>query len=350
MKNTSRKSYVNPGRAFLLLFFALTLTSSVSSQVDKWGAWENGITESWWLSSRTFTNEEAASAIDRWKRIGAAKQDESGTNWAGDYFSGGETHGTYIRWSPTEGFVIAHVDKCQALVMGVIYGRVEVTPTLITFFPEFIKSSKSHGHQHSQMDEAAAMPFVPVKWQDGLILVPLSEIAEFGDYAAGLGDFNGLNAFDSLESSYFYTKYAGKNAVVYDVPVLPEPYQRILKKPITGVITSVGNTRLKRNYSYEFNSKTFKFGSNHVLASLTFVRVNVGSRDGAKVGLFMRVAEDDAVDIVRLIRIGKTSSTGVIVRDVFEDGEPDQVENAEDEKPYPSIAVGWKVTTALRSQ
>jgi hypothetical protein len=63
----------------------------------------------------------------------------------------------------------------------------------------------------------------------------------------------------------------------------------------------------------------------------------------------MRVAEKDAVDSVKLIRVGKTSSTGVIVRDVIE-GEPDHVEEAESEKPYPGVAVGWKVTTALRSQ
>jgi hypothetical protein len=63
----------------------------------------------------------------------------------------------------------------------------------------------------------------------------------------------------------------------------------------------------------------------------------------------MNVAEDDLDDTLRLIRVGKTSSTGVIVRDVPERGAPDQ-RAEEDEKPYSSIAVGWKVTTALRSQ
>src|ERR1043165_8980865 len=102
--------------AILIFLSAALLVDACPAQaqlVDQWGAWENGITEHWWLSSKTFTNEEAARAIEQWQRIGAVNPTQA-SRWEGDYFAGGETHGTYLRWSRQDGFLIADVDKCQA--------------------------------------------------------------------------------------------------------------------------------------------------------------------------------------------------------------------------------------------
>lgn len=332
-----------PGLIFVALCISLGATQRIEAQVDKWGAWENGITEAWWLSSKTFTNEDLADAIARWNSIGEVKS----PGWEGDYFNGSEVHGTYVRWSPAKGFIIADVDKCQALVMGITYGRVVSTPNTIQFIPEFSKSSKPHGH-HSQNRENKPLSFVPVKWRDSLYLIPENELGDFTDYVAGLGDFNALNAMEeSLPESYFYSKYIGKTPGT-DTPVLPAEYQQLVKKPITGEITAVVGRKLQRNYSYEFKSKSFSFGNQHELASLTFVTVNIGSRQGAKKDLFLRVTQPNLGETIRLVEVGPTSSKAVLVRD-FENRKETYYDNdAEREREYPRVKAGWTVTTALR--
>jgi hypothetical protein len=344
-------------RRTLALFFALiqfvVWGSSASAQVDQWGFWENGVTESWWLSSEDFTNEEANEVSAHWKRIGGELQSASVHRWAGDYFEGGETHGTYVRWSPQEGFVIAHIDKCQAKVMGVAYGRVQVTPTLIHFYSEFSKGSqKSHGHSHSpsQESDGAVISFVLIKWRGSLLLVPEGEISDFSDYVSGLGDFNGLIGFAGfdLESSYFLSKAAGKDQAAGEIPIVPAQYERFMKKPITATITAVNGRRLKRNYSYQHSSKLMSFASQYELASLTYVAVNVGIANGMKPGLFLRVSTPDLGESVRLLQVGEISSRGVVVRDVQHGRETYYSNESERELSYPRVAVGWKLTTAQR--
>ena len=328
---------------FLALCVILAATTTAEAQVDKWGAWDNGITEAWWMSSKTFTNEDVTNAISRWKSIGNI----TSPGWEGDYFIGSEVHGTYVRWSPNAGFIIADVDKCQALVMGVTYGRVISTPNTIQFIPEFSKSSKPHGH-HSHNREGKPLNFVPVQWRDSLYLIPENKIEDFADYVAGLGDFNALNAMGALlPESYFYSKYAGKTQA-NDVPVLPAEYQRFVKRPITGEITAVVGRKLQRNYSYEFKSESFSFGNQYELASLTFVTVNIGSLHGVKKDLFLRVAQPNLGEVIRLVEVGPTSSKAVLVRDVENQKETYYDNEAEREREYPRVKAGWTLTTALR--
>lgn len=328
---------------FVALVICLVATRPAQAQVDKWGAWENGVTESWWLSSKTFTDEDVANAIARWKSIGEIKS----LDWEGDYFSGSEVHGTYVRWSPGGGFIIADVDKCQALVMSLTYGRVNATPGLIEFIPEFSKSSKSHGH-HSRKGADAVLSFVPIKWQSSLYLIHKDKIDEFTDYVAGLGKFNALNAMDAFLPDWpFYSKPTGK-LVTDDGPVLPVEYQRFVKTPITGKITAVLGRKIQRKYSYEFTSEAFSFATEHDLASLTTVTVNIGSIHGARKGLFLRVVNPNLGEALRLIEVGRTSSRGVLVRQVENRKEKYYDNDAESEREYPPVAVGWTLTTALR--
>lgn len=335
-------------KVFLCLSFMIAWAPAAVGQVDQWGAWENGVTESWWLSSRDFTKEEAGEAIQRWKRIGVVNAKPEAI-WAGDYFSGGETHGTYVRWSPGGGFLIANVDKCQALVMGVIYGRVEVTPSLIRFVPEFSKSSAtSHGPAHSGPAGKGAMSFVPVKWRSQLLLIPEEEIENFADYAAGLGEFNAVNEFN-VDGSYFFHRFEGEKSVPDETPIVPSQYERFLKEPITATVTGVDGRRLKRNFAYTYTSKTLSYTAAHELASLTFVRVNVGTADGAKKGLFLRVVTPDLGETVRLVEVGSKSSRGVLVRNVDEKGREFYYDDKSDsELAYPRVTKGWKLTTAQR--
>ena len=331
-----------PGLIFVALCVCFGATRTAEAQVDKWGAWENGITEAWWLSSKTFTNEDVTNAISRWNSIGQV----TSPGWEGDYFIGSEVHGTYVRWSPDAGFIIADVDKCQALVMGLAYGRVISTPNTIQFIPEFSKSSKPHGH-HSLNRESKTLSFVPLKWRDSLYLIPENEIGDFADYTAGLGQYNALNGMEAfLPESHFYSKYAGKT-VANDVPVLPAEYQRFVKRPITGEITAVVGRKLQRKYSYEFHSESYSFANQYELASLTFVTVNIGSLHGAKKDLFLRVTQPNLGEAIRLVEVGPTSSKAVLVRDVENQKETYYDNEAEREREYPRVKAGWTLTTAL---
>lgn len=326
--------------AILTLCFSLAAGRSAQAQVDKWGAWDNGITEAWWLSSKTFTNDDLANAIARWNSIGQV----TSPGWEGDYFIGSEVHGTYVRWSREGGFIIAGVDKCQALVMSVTYGRVDAAPNTIRFIPEFDKNSKSDGHHSGK--RAATLAFIPVKWRDSLYLIPENEIEDFADYAAGLGQYNGLNATEAfLPESHFYSKYAGK-PLLNDVPVLPDEYQRSVKRPITGEITAVVGRKLQRNYSYEFKSESYSFANQYELASLTFVTVNIGSMHGAKKDLFLRIVQPNLGEAICLVEVGPTSSKAILVREVENQKETFYDHEVEREREYPRVKAGWTLTTA----
>ncbi|HET6891555.1 MAG TPA: hypothetical protein VFH31_10665 [Pyrinomonadaceae bacterium] len=154
-----------------------------SAQLDQWAYWDNGVSESWWFSSADFGKEEAVTAVKLWQRIGEEIKEQQSDELGGDYFRGGETHGTFLRWSNKTGFVMAHVDKCQAKVMGLSYGRAEGSSTKIEFFPEFSKSHKSN-HSHSQSSDLNRLRFVPVNWRGSIMLVAEHEMADFGDFVA----------------------------------------------------------------------------------------------------------------------------------------------------------------------
>ena len=142
--------------ALALLVFVSALAQPANAQLDQWGYWVNGLTESWWLSSDDFTKEDAVNAVARWRQIEEAWGKTPGGEWAGDYSLGSDTHGAYLRWSPGAGFVIARVDKCRAQVMGLTYGQAAAaTPSLVEFTPAFEKAA-SHGHGTGALRRAVA--------------------------------------------------------------------------------------------------------------------------------------------------------------------------------------------------
>jgi hypothetical protein len=329
----------------------LACAPEASAQLDQWGFWENGVTEHWWLSSEDFKAEDATTAVARWEQIGAAKDARA---WAGDYFRGGETHGTYLRWSPSAGFVIAHVDKCAARVMGLVYGRVEATPELVQFFPELDKQSAgAHGGHHGGGTQHAAAPravlrFVPVEWRGARLLIAEGEMGDFGDYVAGLGEYNGYDAFFILEYNPFFSRSVegaeekkeedGGGAP----PVVPPGYERFIKKPIEARITSVGRRDLKTDYTIEgeHTSQTF------TRASVTHVTINAGTEQGVKERIVFRVARPAEGDTVFILRAGPRTSTAIVVRDVDERG-AETFYDSEIEKRHSKVARGWRLTTSL---
>jgi hypothetical protein len=324
---------------FTLVIFCVS-ASPLSAQIDQWGYWQNGVSEPWWFSAAEFNSDEAARAVAIWKEIGAEEQ-TSREKWAGDYFRGSEVHGTYVRWSPQRGFVIAHINKCEARVLKVTYGRVHATPSLIEFIPEFSKGSEGHGKGSHEVEPVSIIRFVPVTWRGIPHLLSPDEISDFADYAAGLGKFNvGFDPASWFEYGFFY-KLNGEESGS-DLPIFPAEYAQFVKTPIEAIIESLGSRRVKRVPTA---------GGPPYYESHSTVAINVGSANGVKRGMVFRVVDSEGDDSVEIIRVSLTSSLGRIVRTLDDNStetyyEWDPKLNKQFPKRYPPIALGWRVTTA----
>jgi hypothetical protein len=313
------------------------------ARLNEEGRWVNGVTESWWLSEG-IRREEGTAAAARWKEVGDELARAGASGWAGDYFRGGETHGVYMRWSPRGGFVIAHVNKCAALVTGLVHGRVEATPTLLRFFPELDKGGADpHGHgPRQQHAPRAVIRFVPVEWRGARFLIAEEEMGDFGDYVAGLGRHNGDAGNLFLDYDHFFRR-AGAGRDGGGPPVVPPGYERFIKKPVEARVASVGRRVLKSDY----NLRSGNVERWYERASLTHVVINAGTERGVKDGMVFRVARPDEGDTVVVLRAGRRTSEAVVVRDVDERG----AETFHDEGPREGrrakVARGWSLTTSF---
>lgn len=331
------------------LLFVTVLAQAAQAQFDQYGRWENGITEPWFVSD--FTKEEINAVQTLWQAIEAENRKQSTHEWAGDYFVGSEVHGTYLRWSPQSGFIIANVDKCQARLMGLTYGKVMASPTLIRFLPEFSKTaSMSHGHSQSHAKTPAELRFLPVKGRGDHFLVADDQIREFGNYVAGLGNYNDPNRF-LLDAIEFFTKSrkvvlsepvtseTNEAARVDESPfVLPPGYERYLKKPIDAQITEIGPGYRKRTENQWWDD------------SIIRVKINAGSAHGVQRRMSFKVIDskgfggsDEAVEVTH---VGLRSSQGRIVRTIRK--RPCVKIDATDdckEIEYQTLKVGQRITT-----
>ncbi|HYJ87800.1 MAG TPA: hypothetical protein VEW46_17180 [Pyrinomonadaceae bacterium] len=340
----------------LTLLLACESAALVQAQIDQWGYWQNGVSESWWFSKAEFTTAQADEAISRWKNIGDELQNTSYSEWAGTYFSGGETHGTYMRWSVQKGFIIAHIDKCQAKVMGVTYGTVEVSPTVIKFLPEFNNADAKNKHQHSHSGRLASIRFVPVKVDRALLLIKEDDMRAFGDFMAGLGTYN-FSDFHYVFTTEFLTKFVveGQASNSKDVKedfsegarpvvIVPAGYDRFLKRPIEATITGVGRRQVRKQYSYQNSNGTGE--SFHDGVSLTTVSVSAGARQGLKQGMFIRIVKPHEGERIRIVRAGKFSSTGIVIRSLVDGSETFFDGKSDTAQRHSKIVPGWKLTTA----
>ena len=340
-------------RTWRVVIFWLALLAcapAARAQQDQWGFWQNGVTEAWWLDSNDFSLAEATGGVERWKAIGEERAaDNAATEiWAGDYFRGSDTHGTYLRWSPQAGFVIAHVNKCAAQVMGLVYGRVEATPTLVQFFPELDKHPArghgGHGAHQTPPGPRAVIRFVPVEWRGTRLLVAEDEMGDFGDYVAGLGSYNGWNDLFVDHTVFFSHSGAGSGEPDRGAPPsVPPGYEHFLKRPVEATLTSVGRRVFRSEYMIERESFSRGFGR----VSLTYVTLDAGAEQGVKDHMVFRTTRPDEDDTVVVVRAGRRSSTAVVVRPVDERGR-ENFDESEPEKLLPKVARGWKLTTSPR--
>jgi hypothetical protein len=313
-----------------------------AAQTDAYGRWENGITEAWWFDATDFPAEHIGEAQARWHAIGAQSGGAKNGGWHGDYSSGGDTHGTYMRWSPQAGYVLMHINKCEARVMGFSYGAAGAAGALVEFKTE-ISQSSSHSHGHAHTPTPVKLRFLPVTWRGVRYLVGEHEIEDFFDYVAGLGKFNrGLSGFMIIDSPGFFYQITGQAAAQdKGSPVVPPGYERFIKKPIEAEITSVGTGHRRVDRENEW-------WDNFVIP----VTVSVGRAHGVKRKMSLRVDGLEGFggmgEIVEIKQVGLRSSGGVVVRTVrkipcVKFSDTDDCEEAE----YQPLKVGLRLTTEL---
>jgi hypothetical protein len=316
-----------------------------SLELDSNGRWVNGVTEPWWFSESA-PKEDVAAAQRQWKVIGNETITAGDSLWAGDYFIGGDTHGSYLRWSLQNGFVLFHVNKCEARVMGFSYGKVVFSPSLIQLLPEkTVSDSTKHGHnRHS------TLRLLPIRWRQVRYLVPENKMADFADYVAGLGEYND-SSFTLIEYAQFFSQsvaqtpgLAGsavrnKNSLDFIEPVVPPGYERFIKKPIDAKITGKGKSYLRRNPENEWWDDL-----------VIPVTIDAGSADGLKTKMSLRVVGSEGFgsddEVVKTMKVGLHSARGVIERPVRK--RPcvkfDPADDCKD-PDYQPVKLGSRVTT-----
>jgi len=175
-------------------------------------------------------------------------------------------------------------------------------------------------------------------------------MAGFGNYIAGLGNYN-FSDFHYSFSTEFLTRFAPENTDQIDkvkdrpsVVVVPDEYAHYLKQPIEATIVRVDRVQMRKTYSYQNLAET---GATHHTApvNLITVVVSAGKAQGLKRGMFLNVIDPRQNERVRILRVGRTSSTGVIVRDLDENYQEVPFDH-ETGDPYLKIVAGRKLTTS----
>lgn len=332
-------------KMLLALLSSLLLCVSVGAQtqpefLQEDGRWNNGVSEAWWFVE-SLPKEEVKELIARWEKIGQENQNSPGNEWTGDYFTGSDTHGEYLRWSPESGFVIINVNKCSAQVEGFSYGKVARLPTINQFIPDKVVSS-SHGHGHGE-SAPTTINFVPVKLRKARLLISEAQMPGFGDYVAGLGMFNGPHSIYYVDVTPFFFQFSKESGDKKDVGVfVPPGYEKFLKKPVEALIVKVNKRVVKSQFSYE-NPSGVGSVTYYDPVSITTVTVNVGRTDKVKRGLILKIAETGEELIIT--RPGVSTSIGIIIRNLDESGR-EAFHEGEIEGVYPGVETGWSLTTS----
>jgi hypothetical protein len=312
--------------ACLLLF----LPRAAKSQEAEYRKWDNGIGHSSW--DIALDAEDRAKMVQLWESIGEdLKTEQNGL--AGTYFKGGYSAGYFFRWSVNKGYVlIPYFD--QNLIGDFSFGKVTVIDsTDVDFTPEKdLKGGRSVGK-------------MPRRWTAvGHYFVPVEMLKDFGDYMAGLGQYNEFNGrCCEFGPNFLASRIDGSEGE--PARAVAAKYARFIKQPIEAEVTFVGGKKTVKDWVYQGEL----YSEWMARAVLIPIRISAGAAHGVKRNMLLRlVGEPDFYQYVQVMRVGRRTSSGYVVRDISSDG----IENYKDweteqEKPLPPIKVGMKVTTSL---
>jgi hypothetical protein len=315
-----------------VLVFLLTGTVVAAQTVDhKPHTWNNGIGHSAWELGLDPKDQKLL--LELWDSIG--KDLETNTHQlAGTYVKGGYEWGYFLRWSPNKGFiVIPYFD--QNLITDFGYGKVSIADESDVIFTS-----------ERQLKGGRGLARMPERWTAILgYLVPVERLAAFGQFRAGLGDYNNFNgSCCEFRPDFLCSKI---DPAENSVPTLiPPKYAHFFQSPITAQITSVGGRKTVRDWRYD----GVLYREWMEKAVLIPVTINAGRRNGVKPNMLFRlIGAPDFEQYLQIVRVNTRTSYGYVVRDVsFEQQEKYYDDETKVEKPLPPIRIGIRVTTSPR--
>lgn len=327
--------------AALLFAFACAPARAAAQAGEEREQFEHGLEdvyEKLWQLPGDTTKAEAAALGARWKALG--EELKSATNeFAGSYVADGAMRQSFLRWAPGGGFVYLYVYERHA-VLNFSYGKVEVTPTAVVFTVEREK--------HEDFDKKlrpTPRRWVGARWRTTNYLVPEKEVADFGMFVGGFGQYNDFNGPCCEFSPFLMGAPRLDPRKSFDVPAVPGPYARLMRRPVEATIKSVGRRRVVKDYGLEGALYSQGFAK----ASLTPVTIDAAR--GLKPGLLLRLVGEPVGQYLKVTRVLASRSEGVVIRNVDDDGAETYYDTAPaggepQKKVYPPVRVGTRVTSA----
>jgi hypothetical protein len=322
---------------FAAALAVLTHVPACVAQADRPGRFEHGFADypPWELPSRA-TRADSDALNARWRALAEELKTASSAS-AGTYEQRGAMRSGYLRWAPGAGFVYLYVYEIFA-VIEFSYGTVEVTPAEIIFKVER-ESLAGDGPRLGPIPRR----WVAARWKRAEYLVPAEQMSDFGNYVAGLGQYNDFNG-PCCEFEPFFVKQEGvEQGMSHEQPDVPQNYRRFMRRPVEATIKSVGRKRAVREYGLEGTLYSSSLGP----VTLTPVRIDLRRRRGLRPGLLFRLAGAPLGQYLKITRVGLNHSGGVVIRSVNDAGKetchvPDSLEFV----VCPPVAVGARVTTS----
>lgn len=319
----------------LLMYLAICLAPT-SAQVKKEEYWEPIEPYRIWVDT---SDPEVRILLSRWDAIGAGPSTSTNPS-AGTYEKTGY-RGYFLRWSPEKGFIYVYHSEGLSII-DFSYGKVTMTSEEVVFNPEREMKETFRGEKLKTPHK-----WIPISVEGQVFFVAEDKIKDFGDYIAGFGVYNDFNG-PCCEFSPFFTKNeALTQGKLFPAIVVPPTYKQFIRHPVEAEITSVAKKKLVSNYGLEGEL----YGHLFQKASLTPVTINAGRTDGVKRKMLFRLVGQPGPQYLKITRVRRETSTGVIIRDVNDDGKErffdyDLQSRDPKEKHFLPVRVGTKITTS----
>lgn len=286
-------------------------------------------------------NPEIRELLARWERIGNEAQGST-NGFAGMYVKSGY-RGWLLRWAPGTGFV--YVFHSEGLsIIDFSYGKVEVTESEIRFIPE-----RDMRETYRERQLKTPLHWVATRSSQLKFMIPADELKDFGQYVAGLSDYNDFNGPCCEFDPFFVAPTAAGEIAGVAAITVPDKYQRFVKRPITGRIVSVGRRRVVKNYGLEGKFFSHWFLEN---SSLTPITIDAGRIHGLKKNMLLRFAGEQfnvPDQFIQVISVGRQTANAVVIRGVDDRNHETYVVNPRESDKrisFPAIRPGLRVTTS----
>lgn len=323
-------------KLFTILTFIFVFTQIICSQENmpsKLGnqrmSWAVGLSE-----------EDRLKMESLWKEIGEDLKDDKNP-FAGTYGKTGYGSGYFLRWSVNKGFIlIPYFD--QNLIVDFSYGKVEITKdSEIILIPQ--KEMQGNGR------ELKITPRIWIPVKNGEFIIPKDQIAFFGNYYGGFGEFNGFPRKRNCDECGTFARRMSDNQMnVENTFIAPPNYLKFIKQPIEAQITYIGKKRI----SFDVTASCCGFEEK---SSALSVKINAGRKQGVTRGLLFLLVDDgdDFSQVLKVTRVGEKTSEAIIFRvldkngkETYDGEEYDSKSESYNKIPFPPIRIGTKVTTS----